>query len=68
MGVKEQWFDRTCQNIRDIMEIKKRDNLDVTVGMQMVLMPEFEDQILPLARLGKELRPDYLVLSYISFK
>jgi MoaA/NifB/PqqE/SkfB family radical SAM enzyme len=66
MGVKEAWFDRTCQNIRDIMEIKKRDNLDVTVGMQMVLMPEFEDQILPLAKLGKELRPDYLVIKHCS--
>ena len=66
MGVKEHWFDRVCENIRDMVEIKRRNNLSVTIGLQMVLMPEFEDQILPLARLGKELRPDYLVIKHCS--
>ncbi len=66
MGVKEHWFDRVCENIRDMVAIKKRDNLPVTIGMQMVLMPQYEDQILPLARLGKELRADYLVIKHCS--
>ena len=66
MGVKEQWFDRVVQNIRDMVDIKKRDKLAVTIGLQMVLMPQYEDQILPLARLGKELRPDYLVIKHCS--
>lgn len=66
MGAKEVWFDRVCQNIRDMMEIKRRDNLDVTIGMQMVIMPEYEDQILPLAKLGAEIKPDYLVLKHCS--
>jgi MoaA/NifB/PqqE/SkfB family radical SAM enzyme len=66
MGVKEAWFDRVCQNIRDMVEIKRRDKLPVTIGLQMVLMPEFHDQIMPLARLGKELRPDYLVIKHCS--
>jgi len=34
--------------------------------LQMVLMPEYADQIIPLARLGKELRPDYLVIKHCS--
>ena len=66
MGVKAEWFERVKQNIRDMVEIKKRRNLSVTIGMQMVLMPEYEDQILPLAMLGKELRPDYLVIKHCS--
>jgi len=66
MGAKEIWFDRVCQNIRDMMEIKRRDKLGVTVGMQMVVMPEFADQLVPLAKLGAELRPDYLVLKHCS--
>ncbi len=66
MGVKEEWFDRVCQNIRDMVEIKRRDNLAVTIGLQMVLMPQYEDQIMPLAQLGKELRPDYLVIKHCS--
>jgi MoaA/NifB/PqqE/SkfB family radical SAM enzyme len=66
MGVKEEWFDRVCQNIRDMVDIKKKNGLDVTIGMQMVLMPQYADQILPLARLGKELRPDYLIIKHCS--
>ena len=66
MGVKEEWFDRVCQNIRDMVEIKRQRGLDVTIGLQMVVMPSYGDQILPLARLGAELRPDYLVLKHCS--
>ena len=66
MGVKETAFDRVCQNIKDMVEIKKANNLDVTIGMQMVLMPNDADQIIPLAKLGKELRPDYLIIKHCS--
>lgn len=66
MGVKEEWFHRVVQNIRDMVDIKRRDNLPVTIGMQMVLMPQDGDQILPLAQLGKELRPDYLIIKHCS--
>lgn len=66
MGVRESWFHTVCENIRTMVEIKKRLNLKVTIGMQMVLMPEYADQVLPLARLGKELRPDYLVIKHCS--
>ena len=49
-----------------MVEIKRRDNLKVTIGLQMVLMPEYSDQVLPLARLGKKLRPDYLIIKHCS--
>lgn len=66
MGVKESYYDRVCQNIRDMVEIKRRNNLKVTIGLQMVLMPQYADQVIPLAMLGKELRPDYLVIKHCS--
>ncbi|TPV96807.1 MAG: radical SAM protein [Myxococcales bacterium FL481] len=66
MGVRESWFDRVCSNIEDMVAIKKRDQLPVTIGLQMVVMPSYGDQIVPLARLGKKLRPDYLVLKHCS--
>ncbi len=66
MGVPEKFFDQVCRNIRDMVRIKKEMGLPVTIGLQMVLMPQYEDQILPLARLGKELRPDYLVIKHCS--
>lgn len=66
MGVKPEWFDRVVQNIRDMVAIKRGGRLPVTIGMQMVLMPQDADQILPLAQLGKELRPDYAVIKHCS--
>lgn len=66
MGVKESFYDRVVQNIRDMVDIKRTQGLGVTIGMQMVLMPQYADQILPLARLGQELRPDYLVIKHCS--
>ncbi|MBI3317676.1 MAG: radical SAM protein [Candidatus Omnitrophica bacterium] len=66
MGVKPEWFDRVVQNIREMVEIKRRDKLPVTIGMQMVLMPQDADQILPFAQLGKELRPDYAIIKHCS--
>jgi MoaA/NifB/PqqE/SkfB family radical SAM enzyme len=66
MGVKEEWFDRIVQNIKDMVAVKKRDKLTCTIGLQMVLMPEYADQILPLARLGRDLGVDYLVIKHCS--
>ncbi|MDD5679115.1 MAG: radical SAM protein [Kiritimatiellae bacterium] len=66
MGVPETWYYRVISNIKKAIAIKKKNNLPVTIGMQMVLMPEFKDQILPLAQLGKQLRPDYLVIKHCS--
>lgn len=66
MGVKEAAFHQVIQNIKDMVEIKKKNNLNVTIGIQMVLMPEDADQVIPLAKLGKEIRPDYLVIKHTS--
>ncbi len=66
MGCKESYFDRVCQNIKDMMEIKKRLKLDVTIGIQMVLMPQDKDQIIPFAKLGHDLKPDYAIIKHCS--
>lgn len=66
MGVKPEWYDRVVQNVRDMVEIKRQQKLSVTIGMQMVLMPQDADQILPFARLGQELRPDYAIIKHCS--
>lgn len=66
MGVKPEFFDRVCSNIRLMRRIKDEQKLAVTIGMQMVFDPRYADQLIPLAKLGKELRPDYLVLKHCS--
>jgi MoaA/NifB/PqqE/SkfB family radical SAM enzyme len=66
MGVRPDAYDKVCQNIRDMVAIKKRDGLAVTIGIQMVLMPQDGDQILPFAKLGQELGVDYAVIKHCS--
>lgn len=66
MGVRAGFFERVCENIKTAVRIKKQHNLKCTIGLQMVLDPRYEDQILPLANLGKQLRPDYLVIKHCS--
>jgi MoaA/NifB/PqqE/SkfB family radical SAM enzyme len=59
-------FDKAMKNIRHAVTYKKKHNLSVTLGIQMVLMPEFEDEIIPFAKLGVELGVDYAVIKHCS--
>lgn len=66
MGCKEECFFKVYNTIRKCVEIKKRNNLEVTIGIQMVLMPQFSDQVMPFVKLGKELGVDYAVIKHCS--
>lgn len=66
MGVKPSSYDRVVQNIMDMVAVKRKMDLAITIGMQMVLTPDMADQIVPFATLGKQLRPDYAVIKHTS--
>lgn len=66
MGCKKEYYFKVINTIRECVKIKEKNGLDVTLGLQMVLLPEFADQIIPLAKLGKELGVDYLVIKHCS--
>lgn len=59
-------FDKVVNTVRLAVELKRKKAFDVTIGLQMVLLPDFADQILPLARLGRQLGVDYLVIKHCS--
>ena len=59
-------FDRAMANIRYAVELKKKLGLPVTLGIQMVLLPELSDQIMPFARLALDLGVDYGVIKHVS--
>lgn len=59
-------FDRAMDHIRYAVDLKKRLGLSVTLGIQMVLMPEFMDEILPFAKLAIDLGVDYGVIKHCS--
>lgn len=66
MGCKEKCFHKVYHIIKESVRIKKEKKLDVTLGLQMVLLPEFADQVLPLAAMGKELGVDYFIIKHCS--
>jgi MoaA/NifB/PqqE/SkfB family radical SAM enzyme len=66
MGVKPDWYDVTVQNIKDAMEIKRRDNLPVTINMQLVLDPKNNDQLIPFAEVAAKIRPDYAIIKHCA--
>lgn len=66
MGVKQENFDLVIQNIKDGMEIIRRDGLPCTLNMQLVCDPKDSDQILPFAKLAKELQPSYSIIKHCA--
>jgi len=66
MGLKSALFDRVVNNIKAAIEIKHRDNLPVNINMQFVVMPKDGDQIVPFAKLAKEIRPDYAIMKHCA--
>lgn len=65
-GCSSNGFNQVVGNIKKCVAIKKEKKLPVTLGLQMVLMPQFRDQVIPLAKLGRELGVDYLVIKHCS--
>lgn len=65
-GCKEKFFEKVASTIKESVRIKQENNLEVTLGLQMVLLPSFADQIIPLAKLGNELGVDYFVIKHCS--
>tara|TARA_E500000331_G_scaffold357800_1_gene421039 strand:- start:1708 stop:2859 length:1152 start_codon:yes stop_codon:yes gene_type:complete len=59
-------FDRAMKNIKYAVELKKKLKLDVTLGIQMVLTPDFKDEIIPFAKLALDLGVDYGVIKHCS--
>jgi len=59
-------FDRAMGHIKYAVDLKKRNNLKCTLGIQMVLMPEFKDEIIDFSQLALDLGVDYGVIKHCS--
>ncbi len=59
-------FDRAMEHIRYAVELKRRNALPVTLGIQMVLMPNLRAEVIPFAQLGLDLGVDYAVIKHCS--
>ena len=65
-GCRTECFDKVVNTIKKAVKLKKENGLEVTIGLQMVLLPEFGDQVIPLTKLGKRLGVDYFVIKHCS--
>ena len=65
-GCTVKCFEKVVNTIRNAVRIKRENRLAVTIGLQMVLMPQYSNEIMPLVALGKELGVDYLVIKHCS--
>lgn len=66
MGAKGDMFRTVCDNIKEMVRMRNAGLSNCTVGMQMVFKPDYEDQLIPLAKLAVELEADYLVIKHCS--
>jgi MoaA/NifB/PqqE/SkfB family radical SAM enzyme len=66
MGTSIKNYSSVVQTIREFVKIKKERKSNITIGLQMVLLPEYADQVIPMALLGRELGVDYTVIKHCS--
>ena len=59
-------FETAIEKIKYCVQQKRKKNLDLTVGLQMVLTPKCIGEVVPLAKLSSELGVDYLQIKHCS--
>jgi len=62
----EEDFPRVLENISRAVKLRQSEGLATAIGMQIILLPENVDEIIPLARIARDLGVDYLVIKPYS--
>ncbi len=65
-GTDARDFDRVINNIKESVDFKNKNSLNVTIGTQSLIIPQNKDTIEKLAEILKEIGADYLVLKPYS--
>ena len=65
-GCDEKCYHKVVGTIKKCVAIKKKHKLNVTIGMQMVLHPDYIHDIIPLCELGRDLGIDYFIIKHCS--
>jgi len=65
-GVKGEVFHKVLDNIKLCVDTKNKLGLETAIGLQMVVVHDNTQDIVPLAKLGRELGVDYLVIKPCS--
>jgi len=62
----EEDFARVIENITRAVEFRRAEGLDTAIGMQLILLPENVDEVIPLAKIARDIGADYLVIKPYS--
>lgn len=62
MGLGGKAYDKVCRNIRATCEARDKYSPNTHIGLQMVPMPDYMDECVEVARIGKELGCNYTVI------
>ena len=65
-GTHKENFQKVIRNISQMVALKKKEKLPLTIGLQMVTMPWYAKEAVKLAKLGKELGVDYLEIKHCT--
>ena len=65
-GTKPSDFDKVIDNMSSAVKIKQDKGYKCTLGMQMLLLPENQHEVLLLTALAKRIGMDYLVIKPYS--
>ena len=57
---------RVLRNLEDAVAIKKKQRLHTTLGAQLLLLPENKDEVVPLAKILREIGFDYFTVKPFS--
>jgi len=59
-------YDQVIDNIKKLVKIKKENGYNTTIGLQVVVIEDNFDDLVNIAKLGKELGVDYCVMKPCS--
>jgi len=59
-------YDQVIDNIKKLIKIKKENGYNTTIGLQVVVIEDNFDDLVNIAKLGKELGVDYCVMKPCS--
>jgi radical SAM protein with 4Fe4S-binding SPASM domain len=65
-GTSENDYYKAVENISNAVELKRKNDLDVTLGIQQILIKENWEDIFELAKLAKNLGVDYFTVKRFS--